>query len=289
MQQEIGASLQVQWGGGVQWCKPEDKLTEAMKQHVHDRQTWGYSIALIDKGQLAQLIPYATPGEIGAANFADQEGTVDPVAAAETLIAKAREFGAEVVYPCEVKEIETSAGRVRGVLTSQGLMEADCVVLATGNATMMLAAQAGINVPLKESKGILAHSRPRTHFLSRVLMPPGCDVKQNPDGRIVTGTNFGDTGGTQATKELGRAYLEAAAQYLPLCQGAEVDYMTLGYRVMPKDEYPIIGRSAKLPNLYVAAMHSGMTMAPIVGQLASLEILDQVTVDVLQPYRMERF
>jgi glycine/D-amino acid oxidase-like deaminating enzyme len=36
-------------------------------------------------------------------------------------------------------------------------------------------------------------------------------------------------------------------------------------------------------------MHSGVTLAPLVGQLAATEILDGVPVDLLQPYRLARF
>jgi len=146
-----------------------------------------------------------------------------------------------------------------------------------------------MHVPLKESKGILAHTAPQPELLKRVMMPPGADVKQNFDGRIVTGANFGDTGDAQPTMELGHQYLAAAARYFPQLRNAKVEYMTLGYRVMPQDGYPIIGRSSKIPNFYVAALHSGMTCAPIVGQLAATEILDQVDVDLLQPYRAARF
>ncbi|MGH9840604.1 MAG: hypothetical protein ACREEM_17645 [Blastocatellia bacterium] len=42
-------------------------------------------------------------------------------------------------------------------------------------------------------------------------------------------------------------------------------------------------------NLYVAAMHGGVTLAPLVGQLAAMEILDGVQVDLPQPYRLSRF
>jgi glycine/D-amino acid oxidase-like deaminating enzyme len=121
-----------------------------------------------------------------------------------------------------------------------------------------------------------------------VMMPPGADVKQNDDGRIVTGANFGDTGDAQPTIELGHQYLETAARYLPRLNQATIDFMTLGYRVMPLDGHPIIGRSERFANFYVAAMHSGTTCAPIVGQLASLEILDQADVDLLQPFRAAR-
>ncbi|MGA3240866.1 MAG: FAD-binding oxidoreductase [Bryobacteraceae bacterium] len=286
---DLGASLPIQWGGGVQWCKPEAQLPERMRQHVKERQSWGYSIRLIDRDDLLRLIPSATPGEIGAANFADQEGTVDPIVAANALVSAAKSLGATVIYPCEVKDFHLAEGRVRAVITTQGSMEADYVVLATGNGATELAAKAGMHVPLKESKGILAHTAPQPEVLRRVMMPPGADVKQNFDGRIVTGANFGDTGDAQPTMELGRQYLAAAARYFPQLRNATVEYMTLGYRVMPQDGHPIIGRSPKFPNFYVAALHSGMTCAPIVGQLAATEILDQVDVDLLQPYRAARF
>jgi glycine/D-amino acid oxidase-like deaminating enzyme len=198
-------------------------------------------------------------------------------------------LGAQVIFPCEVKDVKLGDRRVQSVMTTQGEMTADYIVLATGNAITALAAKAGMNVPLKESKGILAHTKPQPELLKRVIMPPGSDVKQNFDGRIVTGANFGDTGSAQPTMELGRKYLETAAQYLPGLKNAAIEYMTLGYRVMPQDGHPIIGRSPQFPNFYVAAMHSGMTCAPIVGQLAAMEILDQAEVDLLEPFRAARF
>jgi glycine/D-amino acid oxidase-like deaminating enzyme len=286
---EIGPGLPIQWGGGLQWCKPEPTAQDAMKKRVAERQSWGYSIDMVDREQFSRIAPYTTPGEMGGANFADQEGTVDPVVAAQTLVSKTRESGAQVVFPCEIKSIQTGSGRVTAVATSSGVIEADAIVLATGNETERLARTLELTVPLKVSKGILAHSRPQKHFLNRVLMPPSAEIKQNLDGRIVTGFNFDDTGDLEPTSELGLQYLQTASQYVPACRDSQLEFMTLGYRVMPKDNYPIVGRFEKYPNLYVAALHSGMTMAPIIGQFASLEILDGVRVDMLAPYRPERF
>lgn len=286
---DLGASLPIQWGGGVQWCKPEVQLREQMRELVKARQGWGYSVRLIDSEELLRLIPNCTPGEFGAARFADQEGTVDPVVAANALLAAAKALGASVIYPCEVKDLHFAEGRVRAAVTTRGVMEADYFVVATGNEVPKLAARAGMHVPLKVSKGILAHTAPQPELLRRVIMPPGADIKQNLDGRIVTGANFGDTGEAQPTVELGRQYLATAARYLPQLENAQLEFMTLGYRVMPQDGYPIIGRAPRFPNFYAAALHSGMTCAPIVGQLAATEILDQVDVDMLQPYRAARF
>jgi glycine/D-amino acid oxidase-like deaminating enzyme len=55
------------------------------------------------------------------------------------------------------------------------------------------------------------------------------------------------------------------------------------------DGFPVIGFAEPCPNLYIAAMHSGVTLAPLVGQLAASEILDRVQIDLLQSFRPSRF
>ena len=65
--------------------------------------------------------------------------------------------------------------------------------------------------------------------------------------------------------------------------------MTLGHRVLPQDDHPIIGFAERCSNLYIAAMHSGITLSPLVGQVAAAEILDGIVVDLLAPYRPARF
>ena len=41
--------------------------------------------------------------------------------------------------------------------------------------------------------------------------------------------------------------------------------------------------------MYIALTHSGVTLAPLIGELATLEIVDGVRVQTLEPYRPERF
>jgi glycine/D-amino acid oxidase-like deaminating enzyme len=42
-------------------------------------------------------------------------------------------------------------------------------------------------------------------------------------------------------------------------------------------------------NLYVATTHSGVTLTPIMGEFAALEIAAGARIDLLQPFRLERF
>ena len=51
----------------------------------------------------------------------------------------------------------------------------------------------------------------------------------------------------------------------------------------------MLGFSEGAPGVYVAVMHSGVTLAPLVGRLVASEILDGVRVEMLEPYRASRF
>jgi glycine/D-amino acid oxidase-like deaminating enzyme len=284
---EIGHELQVQWGGSVRWVPPAG--VASLSKRTQQFEQWGYPIGVVDQSDFARLLPAVNPGSFGAASYSSLEGTVDPMHALIVLLHKAEQFGAKVEYPCEVTGLDMAGDRVRGVQTTRGRMEADVVVLASGVDTPRLAQMAGVNVPLKESAGLLAHSTPQARILDSVALGPGADIKQGLDGRIVTGLDFGPSNATDTSLEVGEKLLKNAEGYIEKLKGIPVESVTLGYRVLPEDGFPIVGFPERRPNLYIAAMHSGMTMCPIIGQLAAMEILDGVTVDLLTSYRLSRF
>jgi glycine/D-amino acid oxidase-like deaminating enzyme len=149
---------------------------------------------------------------------------------------------------------------------------------------------ANIRVPLKESPGVLVHTAPQPALLGRVVLAPGAHMKQKPDGRIVTGVGFGGTPTKDSSREGGERFLRtAAAGVLAPLAKAELDKVTLGYRPLPQDEYPIIGFAPGRRDIYITVMHSGVTLSPFVGRAASIEILDGVDVEPLAPYRLARF
>jgi glycine/D-amino acid oxidase-like deaminating enzyme len=81
----------------------------------------------------------------------------------------------------------------------------------------------------------------------------------------------------------------SARDVVPRLKDTRLETVTLGYRVLPKDDHPIVGFVDGWPNLYLAAMHSGITLSPFIGQVAAAEILDGINVDSLRDYRPSRF
>jgi glycine/D-amino acid oxidase-like deaminating enzyme len=288
---ELGGELNVQWGGSVAWFPPGPEADE-LRVNVRNHQEWGYAVQPISEAEFQRLLPLVSPGEIGAACHSEHEGAVNPLQALTVLLEKARGFGVEVRFPCQATSVGIRGGRVESIQTADGPLEAGVFVLACGVGSPSLARMAGVDVPLKDSPGVLLHLASAQRLIDRVVLAPGTHFKQSLDGRIVAGGQIVAGAGTAATDarvEQAAEIHRLAGRFLPQIKDLPVERVTLGYRVMPQDEYPILGFAPACPNLYVAATHSGVTLAPLIGQLAALEILDGVQVEALKPYRLSRF
>ena len=288
LQHELGPRLVMQWGGTLQW-QAEPGRAEAFRRAVAAQQAWGYNTRLVDVAEMRRLVPALEPGAVSAGSFCDEEGTVDPVSATKLLLEAATAHGAVVRHPATVAAFDMDGTSVRGLRLGDETMAVDAVVLATGVDLPVLGALLGVAVPMAESPGLLAHTTPHARLLERVLVAPGATLKQLPGGEIVTGVDFGGSSSRDTSAAMGHKLLDGASRLVPRLTDTSLDRVTLGFRVLPADGQPIIGRVASRPNVYLAAMHSGITLSPTVGQLAAIELLEQVEVDLLTPYRVERF
>ena len=118
------------------------------------------------------------------------------------------------------------------------------------------------------------------------------NFRQLPDGSLMIhggqhGANSDDSMG-KTDEEVQRVF-EAAKTYLPSLAQVSIKEVRRGRRPMPADGLPILGFTESVPNLYFATMHSGVSLAPLVGEFATTEILDDARIDLLENYRPDRF
>jgi glycine/D-amino acid oxidase-like deaminating enzyme len=140
-----------------------------------------------------------------------------------------------------------------------------------------------------------AHAR-LTRVDQRYLRPSASQEKRNrspdnsgTDGVVLLGEGSQESLARDDSPEHAARLLARASAYLPALATATPIPVPVGYRPMPIDGLPVLGFAQAVPNLYVALMHSGITLAPLVGELATMEILDDARVDILEHYRPERF
>ena len=294
----LGGDLDLHWGGELRWEHAPDRA-EALRQRIKILQARGYPTRIISKDELRELEPGLSPGPVTTASFSEIDGRVDPFKVIEACLQRAREAGTVVHTHTPVNELSLDGrGRVEAVDTPNGEICCDMVVLASGTDTTELAATAGVHIPQQHSPGVVVRTNPQPPILQNVSvlhLPPIDDnrheihLRQSADGTLAIGQGSQESVDQDDSQEHADDLLSRAIHYLPTLAGARAIPKPVGYRPMPIDELPVIGFCEAAPNLYIALMHSGVTLAPLVGELGTVEIVDGADVEMLAPYRPERF
>jgi glycine/D-amino acid oxidase-like deaminating enzyme len=275
--------LPIAWCGGLCFDLPADRLEAYAAEHT----SWGYGLERVNAKRAAEIEPNLVEPP-GIAIYVAEEGVAEPVAAAKALLADAERHGAKMVAGT-VDRLALVNGKVTGVVVSGETIAADEVVIAAGTGAPTLAATAGIKLPLEAPPGLIVHSRPYKKLLNGLVHAEKLHMRQTAEGRIIAGSDFagGDPG--ENPDATARELFAAAKAALRGADGLESDFHTIGYRPTPTDGFPIVSRAEGMDGLYVAVMHSGITLAPAVGLFATREILDGERDPLLAPYRLERF
>jgi glycine/D-amino acid oxidase-like deaminating enzyme len=257
--------LPLTWSGSLSWGT-EDGAPEA-----------GPGQEIVDATTVATLEPaLRQPPEWAV--WAPGDGAVDPVGVTERLVAGARAHGARVHPDTPVTAVRRDvAGRVAGVETAAGLLSAATVVLAAGVATAALGAPLGIRVPVDPSPATLFRLRAPAGLVRTVVHNRDFDLRQVGADRLVAAADS-----AERTLAAVRSTFRGAAS-------AELLSTRVGVRPMPADGEPIVGPVAEVPCLYLAVMHSAVTLAPTVGRLVARELVDGTVESALTGCRLDRF
>jgi len=294
----LGMDLDLHWGGELRWEWAPERV-EALYQRIKQLQAWGYPIRIISSDELSELEPGLSPGPVEIASFSEIDGRVDPLKVIEACLQRACEAGTVVHTHTPVNKLcLDKEGRIEAVNTSSGEIGCDVVVLASGTDTTELAATAGVHIPQQHSPGVVIRTDPQPPILQNVSvlhLPPinenrhEIHLRQSADGTLAIGQGSQESVDQDDSQKHADDLLDRAVHYLPALAGARAIPKPVGYRPMPIDGLPVIGFCEAVPNLYIALMHSGVTLAPLVGELAMVEIVDGAHVEMLAPYRPERF
>jgi glycine cleavage system aminomethyltransferase T/glycine/D-amino acid oxidase-like deaminating enzyme len=133
--------------GGIRLASSEERMEELRRQ-AGWAKTFGLPLELISAEEAQELFPLmSTEGVLGAA-WLPTDGYIDPAQLTYALSDGARQGGCRIFTNTRVTGIEVRNGRVRGVRTEEGNVEAEVVVDAGGMYAAEIARMAGVRVPL---------------------------------------------------------------------------------------------------------------------------------------------
>jgi 4-methylaminobutanoate oxidase (formaldehyde-forming) len=136
----------VECGGIRLACTPE-REQEVMRQ-VAWAKTFGLPLELLSPQEASALFPLMATDGVRCASYLPTDGYLDPSLLTTALADRARQGGCRIYTHTRVNAISVSDGRVRGVETEWGPIEAEVVVNAGGMYAAEIGRLAGIRVPV---------------------------------------------------------------------------------------------------------------------------------------------
>jgi glycine/D-amino acid oxidase-like deaminating enzyme len=164
-----------------------------------------------------------------------------------------------------------------GVETTAGPLSGTTVVLAAGVATAALGAPLGVRVPVEPSPSPLFRLSAPAGLVRTVVNTEDFELRQVAPDRLIAAADS-----PERTLAAVRSTFHGAGS-------VELLSTRLGARPMPADGEPIVGPVAEVPGLYLAVMHSAVTLAAAVGRLVARELVDGTVEPALSGCRPDRF
>jgi glycine/D-amino acid oxidase-like deaminating enzyme len=271
---------------------------------------YGYPHRLVDADALSKLEPAITFGDDATAIHAMSEDWLDAPGFVTFLADEVRAMGSRVLEECTAISLElTDDGAVSGLITDQGTLSTTKVLIATGHETPeVLAALTGYEAfaarfPMNRVPGLLVTTpaNKRAEELRHVIYFDGptnaFHIRPAGNGRLRMGAD--DTDGMISEDASPERMAEAATRLLSFARArvpgligdvtTEQCELALGIRPYPHDGKTLAGALPGSQGLYLIATHSGITLAPALGQLMATLMIEGDMSDALRPFALERF
>jgi glycine/D-amino acid oxidase-like deaminating enzyme len=158
----------------------------------------------------------------------------------------------------------------------------------------MLCAPLGFDLPIAPSPALLLRFTAEPGLVRTLVASPQLEVREASDGHLLLAAayhheaNQDDLSRTaqQLLSRLTATFTSAADTAAP---DIRLVSARLAARPMPADGLPVIGRLPGIAGVYIAVMHSGVTLAPVAARFIAAEIVDGLEAEELNGVRPARF
>jgi sarcosine oxidase subunit beta len=229
--------------------------TEAQRdlftRRANQMRLLGVDAEALDPAEVRRLVPLADLDNgrypVLGGFLQRRGGTVRHDAVAWGYARAASAAGVDIIEHCEVEGLAVTHGRVRGVETAHGFVEADTVCLAVAGHSSVLAAMAGLKLPI-ESHVLQAFVSEPVKPVLDVVLTYGAGhfyVSQSDKGGLVFGGAIDgyNTYGQRGTLPMAEEVAAAAVTLLPALARLKVLRQWGGVMDMTMDGSPIISKT----------------------------------------------
>ncbi len=299
IEQETGQATGFRPIGHIHLATTPQRL-EGLRRDATFARGFGVDNVELSAAEFGELWPAAKTDDVLAGFYVADEGRVNPADLTMAYAKGARMGGARIIEHVSATGVTSARGRVTGVVTDRGTIQAEYVVNAAGLWAREFGATAGVSVPLQAAEHyyLITDSVEWAHpDLPIVEEPDRYGYYREEGGGILVGL-FEPVAAPWSLDgvpdEIAFAslppdwdrigpYLTRAMDRFPSLHDARVRTMFCGPESFTPDNMPQLGESPELRGYFVAAgMNSlGIILSGGVGSLTASWIVDGVApVDV---------
>ena len=243
---------------------------EELRRSAAMARAFGVEIDEITPGDIASRYPGLMTDDAVGGVWLPKDGQADPVNITQALAKGARNFGASILQGVKVTGVNQANGRVTGVETDRGPINADYVVNAGGMWGREIGAMAGVAVPLHACEHFYIVTEAMTGLspnLPVLRVPDECAYYKEDAGKILLGAfepNSKPWGMEGIPEDFEfdslpedfdhfEPILEKAVERFPMLASAGIQTFFNGPESFTPDDRYILGEAPELGNFFVAA------------------------------------
>src|SRR5258708_6787709 len=298
---EVGSPIDFHQDGYL-FLLASQSSVDTFQQNVALQRSLGIDVQWLDANEAAAVAPgLATHGVLGA-TFCARDGIADPNGVTTGFAKAAQAAGAEIVRDTEVTAIRVDDGRIVGVDTSRGSIDAPVGVNAAGPHARSIGRMAGIDVPVD----------PFRRHIFIATAPGAMEEWRVPRNRVMVidfDTTFyfhregagllfgmGDPAETPTFDmtvqwDFLPQVIDVAVTRLPALADASISHAWAGLYEVTPDANPIVGPSAALDAFFHINAFSGhgFQHSPAAGRVLADVIAGRDPQFDITPFSLRRF
>ncbi|MFN3653497.1 MAG: glycine oxidase ThiO [Armatimonadota bacterium] len=263
---------------------------EAEALRERSRRLGRFGVEWLDARAAREREPLLSPRTVGAL-WSPAEANVYSPQLGRAYAGAAAALGAEIRTGVAATGLLRRGGRVLGVRTTDGEMEAGQVVLCAGAWTRFCAGWLDLDLPVRPVRGqILALDAP-TPAPRSIVWGEGAYLVPKLNGALVVGATEEDAGFDCRTTAAGvERLLSAARELLPALSQCSFRHAWAGLRPDTPDHLPVIGPIPGVEGVVVAAGHfrNGVLLSPVTGEAVAECVRSGTLPADVAPFRPDR-
>ena len=277
---------------------------DGLRYNIELGQGLGVDTRFVVGDEISDIEPLVNAEGLAGGAYEPEGGYIDVTKMVLSWLTAAQSHGAEVVSGVRVTALRTSGGRISGVSTNAGEIDAPVAVTATGAWACDLLDPIGVHVPVQRRRleMTMLQARPGQPQMHSCVTDGNSNIVLRPDmGRRFLAAAYPaemplvDDPLSMGDEDDQHAHLEridqALAARMPALRGAvPLNHISGAYDVTP-DYHPLIGWVPEVAGLCLALGFSGhgLKLSPAVGEIVAAIVLGHEPPFDPHPLRPTRF